>query len=63
MDLCDKEGAERLAAHIRAYWQARGGVVRVWLEEAAFTPAMRSNRYDVRSDLVNGAPRAYTTTH
>lgn len=55
-DLCTREGAEALAAHLRAYWRQRGHVVNTRIEEAAFVPQMRSGYYVVRSDMVNGSP-------
>jgi hypothetical protein len=50
-------GAAELKARIEAYWRARGHDVQVMLVEGAFTQALRSGRFDVRSDLVNGLPR------
>lgn len=57
-DSCVRPGADKLAATIREYWFKRTGqVVNVELIEAGFTPAMRSGRVDIRSDMVNGLPR------
>lgn len=52
----DKAGASELKARIEAYWRARGHEVMVSLVEAPFTHAIRSTRYDIRSELVNGLP-------
>lgn len=56
---CTEYGARRLAARISRYWAAHGQYVNVKTTEAEFTPAMRSGRFDVRSDMLNGWPRAY----
>lgn len=55
--LCDRRGAEMLKAKIEAYWAARGHSVMVTVHESAFHPAIRSTRFDVRSDMLNGMPR------
>jgi len=52
-----KSGAERLAQIIEAYWRARGKSVFVRIYPSGFHPAIRSARYDVRSDMVGGYPR------
>jgi hypothetical protein len=57
-DFTCQAGANELKARIEAYWRARGHEVQVMLIEAPFTQAIRSARYDVRSELVNGLPRA-----
>lgn len=54
----DHAGASELKARIEAYWRQRGHDVQVMLIEAPFAPALRSARYDVRSEMVNGLPRA-----
>lgn len=56
-DHCDHDGAAALVARIRDYWKARGRTARLYMKEAAFDPAMRSARVDVRSDMVNGMPQ------
>ena len=53
---CDAEGSKKLAQRIKDYWGSRGRIVEVWTKEEAFTQAMRSGRFDVRSDMVNGYP-------
>lgn len=58
-DRCTKGGANALADRIRRYWAERGHHVRVRTTEAEYTPAMRSGRWDVRSDMLNGWPREY----
>jgi hypothetical protein len=50
----DKEGAERLAAKIVAYWAMKGHNVTTWVEPVP----RRHGQYQVRSDLTNGAPSA-----
>lgn len=52
----DRTGAEKLKSMIEAYWRERGYDLTVNLVPAAFTPALRASRYDVRSDLTNGLP-------
>jgi hypothetical protein len=59
-DFCTPDGARRLKQRIEDYWRDKGYAVDVKLVEAGFVPAMRSARFDVRSDLVNGIPRANT---
>ncbi|MEM6537875.1 MAG: hypothetical protein AAGA22_05505 [Pseudomonadota bacterium] len=56
-DLCDDEGAARLAAKIRDYWRKKGFDVDVEMKHEGFVSTMRSARTDVRSDMVNGMPR------
>lgn len=56
-DLCEQEGATRLAAQIREYWARKGGYVETRLIPGPFCAAMRTARMDVRSDMVNGLPR------
>lgn len=55
---CDKRGAARLAEYINDYWKQRGGNANARIIEAGFTEAMRSARFDIRSDLVNGMPKS-----
>lgn len=57
-DYCSQAGALALKAAIEAYWRARGHEVMVGLAATGFDPAVRAARFDVRSDLVNGLPRA-----
>jgi len=62
-DTFSLDGATRLANKIRRFWRAKGHSVLVWVEEV---PAGTSHRdfahrdgvYQVRSNLVNGLPRA-----
>ena len=53
----DRAGAELLKARIEAYWRERGYEIQVTLAQAAFAPALRAARFDIRSELVNGLPR------
>ena len=57
-DYCSQDGAQALKARIEAYWAARGQQVMVALHNVGFHPAIRAARFDVRSDMVNGMPRA-----
>ena len=57
-EFTDARGAAELKSRIEAFWRARGHEVQVMLVEGSFTQALRSGRFDVRSDLVNGLPRA-----
>lgn len=54
----DREGAAELKARIEAYWAERGHQVQVMLIDAPFNPAVRAARVDVRSNMVDGMPRA-----
>ena len=58
MDLADREGAIRLRDHLKAYWRERGYEIDADVIPMGFTPAMRSARWDVRTNLVNGRPPA-----
>lgn len=52
----DKNGANEIARRIKEYWEARGYTVDIDLRPVEFTTELRSSRYDVRSNLVNGWP-------
>jgi hypothetical protein len=52
----DRQGAAELKARIEEYWRKRGFEVQVVLVEAPFSAAIRSARYDVRSELIDGLP-------
>lgn len=51
-------GAAQLKNRIEAYWRSRGYEVQVMLVDGPFSAALRATRVDVRSELVNGLPRA-----
>lgn len=55
-DLCNKDGASRLALKIEDFWKKRGFEVHVETREEGFVSTMRSARTDVRSDMINGMP-------
>lgn len=55
-DLCDRDGAGRLAAKIQDFWRKRGFDVVVEMKEEGFVSTMRSARTDVRSNMINGMP-------
>ena len=57
-DFCSRSGANALKAKIEAYWRERGHSVQVMLHNVGFHPAIRAARFDVRSDMINGMPRA-----
>ena len=59
-DQCTRPGAKRLAEIIRSYWSDRGVDVTVQLQDAGFTPVMRSSRTDIRSNMINGRPQTNT---
>ena len=61
-DFCSREGAHALKAKIEAYWRERGQNVQIMLHNVGFHPAIRAARFDVRSDMVNGMPRAAGST-
>lgn len=56
-DYTDRAGAHLLKQRIEAFWRERGHDIQVVLVDAAFTPALRAARVDVRSELINGLPR------
>jgi hypothetical protein len=53
----DRAGAIKIKDWIERYWSARGYHVNVEIIEAPFSNHIRSARFDVRSDMVNGMPR------
>ncbi|MAW82528.1 MAG: phosphoglycolate phosphatase [Parvularcula sp.] len=55
-DLCDRDGANRLAAKIQDFWRKRGFDVSVEMKDEGFVSTMRSARTDVRSNMINGMP-------
>jgi hypothetical protein len=55
-DHCGEDGALRLRDNIERFWAERGHNVRVWVSKEGFSPSMRSARFDLRSNLVNGLP-------
>jgi len=55
-DLCDRDGAHRLAAKIQEFWRKRGFDVIVEMKDEGFVSTMRSARTDLRSDMINGMP-------
>jgi hypothetical protein len=57
-DFCSRDGAHAIKAKIEAYWRERGQTVQVMLHNVGFHPAIRAARFDVRSDMINGLPRA-----
>jgi len=56
-DLCNNEGASRLANRIQEFWRKRGYDVDVETRAEGFVATMRSARTDLRSDMVNGMPQ------
>lgn len=56
-DASTRDGAHRLKKKIEDYWGARGYAVQVAVIPHEFVQAMRSRRYEIKSDLVNGWPR------
>lgn len=56
-DWCSNDGANRLQTMIQAYWRKKGFDVDVQLVHEGFVSTMRSSRFDVRSNMVNGMPR------
>lgn len=55
-DLCDRDGAGRLATKIQDFWRKRGFDVHVEMKDEGFVSTMRSARTDVRSNMINGMP-------
>lgn len=58
-DLCDRDGASRLAAKIQDFWRKRGFDVVVETRDEGFVSTMRSARTDVRSNMINGMPTKF----
>jgi len=58
-DLCNRDGADRLAVKIQTFWRKRGFDVHVETRDEGFVATMRSARTDLRSDMVNGMPRRF----
>jgi hypothetical protein len=56
-DFLSETGALALKQKLESYWRERGYDVKVWVQEMGFHAAVRAVRYDVRSNLINGAPR------
>ena len=56
-DLCNNDGASRLANQIKEFWRKRGYDVDVETKAEGFVSTMRSARTDLRSDMINGMPR------
>lgn len=57
-DACSAEGAERLRRQIEGYWRERGASVEVSVVEVPGVYGVsRSQRSDVRSDMIDGWPR------
>ena len=54
---CTEEGAHLLKKQIESYWRERGCEVTIGVHEMGFHPAVRATRFDLRSDMINGAPR------
>lgn len=61
-DLCGRDGALKLKALIEAYWRERGYDIEVRIVEKSYLDVMRSDRCDVRSNLINGRPPAEVAT-
>lgn len=55
-DLCNRDGADRLALKIQDFWRKRGFDVVVEMRDEGFVSTMRSSRTDVRSNMINGMP-------
>lgn len=58
-DLCDRDGAQRLAAKIQDFWRKRGFEVVVETKDEGFVSTMRSARTDIRSNMINGMPTKF----
>ncbi len=55
-DLCNRDGADRLASKIQDFWRKQGFDVVVEMRDEGFVSTMRSSRTDVRSNMINGMP-------
>ncbi|WP_425409961.1 hypothetical protein [Hyphococcus sp.] len=58
-DLCNRDGASRLAAKIQDFWRKRGFDVVVETKDEGFVSTMRSARTDIRSNMINGMPTKF----
>ena len=58
-DLCNRDGAKRLAMKIQDFWRKRGFDVSIEVKDEGFVSTMRSARTDVRSNMINGMPTKY----
>lgn len=57
-DYMTRDGAEKLAARIKAHWQARGfHQLDVKASSPPYGLVQGKPRYDVRSNMLNGLPR------
>lgn len=54
-----KERAHRAAAVIVEYWARRGYEVKATVHELKFQSNTRHRPYEVRTDMINGYPRAW----
>lgn len=57
-DWTNSAGAAVLKTKIETYWRERGYEVQVMLVDGPFSAALRATRVDVRSEMINGLPRA-----
>ncbi len=62
-DYCNNAGAECIKEKIINVWANDGLGVDIMLIKAGFTPALRSARTDVRSDMINGLPRSMLSSN
>ena len=60
-DLCNRDGASRLAQKIEDFWRKQGFDVHVEMRDEGFVSTMRSARTDVRSNMINGMPTKHAT--
>lgn len=58
-ETCTRAGAERLKQLIEDYWARKGHIVTATIVEQSFHPAIRTGRFDIRSDMVNALPRGW----
>lgn len=56
LEWCDRAGADALKRKIAAHW--KGHKIVFATVAGPFTASLRASRFDVRSDMVNGLPRA-----
>jgi hypothetical protein len=62
IDPSSRAGSEALAARIVKYWALQGYQIQAYVAEKPFNVAMRSVRWEVKTDLVNGLPSNYRVT-
>jgi|GEM_PF-3460994 len=56
MNYFDERGARELLKRIKAHWAAKGYEVDGYIVDCGFHEKVRTARYEVRTNLINGMP-------